>query len=269
MIPAGHNDDVMNISADLSFIHRVQREITAGGSLPFNVPTTRIPELVRRAALKFYKEYHGASEERWIYVPSEYVNNHIVMLSKHIISVYEVRAVGSGTFGGIGNVIKPSVLLQNFASVSEFINGRTSSRGLSFNKSTCDVTVDQHGESAVFASLWYASAMEQAFNSKYYVQFFWNHNTSRLRYDNYDGDAALKVLYGIELEYLYEDDLFLKYVTGLCLSDLEYILGAFDFKLPGGVTINYEKYKERGEKLIEEVETEFDESDENDIFIIT
>jgi len=67
---------------------------------------------------------------------------------------------------------------------------------------------------------------------------------------------------------LYNDPYFFKYVVALCKRNLNTIYGTYEFKLPGGVTINYDKLNDQADNEIEEVKEYFENNRAVDYFFM-
>ena len=52
---------------------------------------------------------------------------------------------------------------------------------------------------------------------------------------------------------MYDDHYFFRYVVCLCKRALSTIYGMYEFKLPGGVTINYSKLEDDAKEEMDEI----------------
>jgi hypothetical protein len=66
-------------------------------------------------------------------------------------------------------------------------------------------------------------------------------------------DVAVRCFVAINEEYLYDDELFVRYCIGKCKIALATMLGVFTYNLPGGVAINPSEIKANGEAEVQEV----------------
>ena len=58
----------------------------------------------------------------------------------------------------------------------------------------------------------------------------------------------------LRLQDLYKNYYFFRYVIGLGLKSMATIIGTYDFKLAGGVSINWSRFNDMGENEITKVE---------------
>jgi hypothetical protein len=66
-------------------------------------------------------------------------------------------------------------------------------------------------------------------------------------------DVAVRCFVAIVDEYLFDDELFVRYVIGKSKSSLGRMLGAFSYNLPGGVQVNSADLISAGDTEVQEV----------------
>ena len=69
-----------------------------------------------------------------------------------------------------------------------------------------------------------------------------------------NSDLVLQTFMRLKLQDLYKNYYFFRYVIGLGLKSMATIIGTYDFKLAGGVSINWSRFHDMGENEINKVE---------------
>jgi hypothetical protein len=93
--------------------------------------------------------------------------------------------------------------------------------------------------------------------NKYTLKFHFNQLAHRLHIlTNVKHNVIMEAYANIPQEYLFKDDLFIKYVTGWSKVQYGNMTGRYDFVLPGGVKINSADMVSQGKEEIKEVEEE-------------
>jgi len=260
----------IDITADTNFIQEVIEMMTISGRLPFTVPPNHIPLRIKWAAKYFYKKHTLASEiKRYVVRLSDLQNNgHSLTyeLPDYIIGVHDIQQSNGGA-SSVAYNRSPNLIMMNAMKFNDFANGTFNMGGIS-GQDGMYMYQQGYGQSDALLALFESSVMESSFQDG--IQYDYNQNTNRftlLGKANYD--LVLEVSEGIELRYLYQDELFLKYVTGQCLKDLKSVLGTFGFNMPGAIEVNYSEYAEMGQELIDEVKQELEDDDGGgDMFFI-
>ena len=93
--------------------------------------------------------------------------------------------------------------------------------------------------------------------NKYTLKFHYNQLQHRLHiWTAVKHDVIIEAYANIRPEYLFRDDLFLKYVTGWSKVQYGNLTGRYDYTLPGGVKINSADMVTQGKEEIKEAEEE-------------
>ena len=93
--------------------------------------------------------------------------------------------------------------------------------------------------------------------NKYTLKYQFNQLNHRLHIlTNVKYDVIMEAYANILPEYLFKDDLFVKYVTGWAKKQYGNLTGRYDFSLPGGIKINAADMISQGNEEIKEVEEE-------------
>ena len=239
------------------FIDIVQNDITVGCSLPKNVPDSEIRRIVETKAMPyFYRKYQYAVQKIYFLIKKEaffteeftkyrYVN--VPCEIQSVTYLYEVR--GSSLFQLGINTPNLSVNL-----------GVTNQPYLSSYVTTI-------GELGVYKTV--LDSMSDMLNqlNKYTLKYHFNQLQHRLQIlTDVKYDVVMEAYANILPEYLFKDDLFIKYVTGLAKIQYGNMTGRYTFTLPGNVTINSADMVSSGKEEVKEVETEITESSGNSSF---
>jgi hypothetical protein len=93
--------------------------------------------------------------------------------------------------------------------------------------------------------------------NKYTLKYHFNQLHHRLHIlTNVKYDVILEAYANIPAEYLFKDDLFVKYVTGWAKVQYANLTGRYDYTLPGNVKINSADIMSQGKEEIKEAEEE-------------
>ena len=223
----------------------VQNDLTIGCALPRQLPDTEIRRIIETRALPwFYRSYQYAVQKMYFLVHKEafyteeftryrYVN--VPCEIQSVIYLYEMRGVSLFQLGI--NTPNMSVNL-----------GVTNQPYLSSYVTTI-------GELGVYKTL--LDNMSDMLNqlSKFTLKYHFNQLAHRLHIlTDVQYDLVLECYANIPNEYLFKDDLFIKYVTGWAKVQYGNMLSLYDFNLPGNVKINGANLTSQGKEEVKEVE---------------
>ena len=252
------------------FIESIQQEMSVNGSIPFTIPLTPIAQLTKNAKTMFYKMYEDASEEMFIAIPHEEIlkkkftkgvvnmkdegdkeslkdRRATYKLPEGVISVVGVYEIG----GWSGEAGWNSGLL-----------GKTSG-DISLHRMLYQSVYDRNVAVSADNTMYYIctesflDVSRQLFQNM--ISFRYNRLTNNLRFlgELPKSDVVLDILVKIPDCDLYNDDLFRRYVIADCKTQLSRIMGAFNFTLPGGISLNVEAIANEGstekEAIIQEL----------------
>ncbi|AFF28261.1 gp263 [Sphingomonas phage PAU] len=241
--------------ADYSFMTFIQSEISEDGQIPFEYPLESMPKVIKKCALFFYTEYDLAVQEEWLMIKYSDIRdtnqNQSIRLPDDIQNVYELKVINQNSCMACGNMAKfaPWGMLSY---MSGPMNGSYSSisrqRSTMFNNLYDREMGFQEGLIRMFEVQQYESLFTKG------VRFNYNQNTHKLLIQGaYNGDLVLSVFKRIPPEDLYNDRLFIEYVTAACLMRVKRIINSFDFQYPGNVKLNVDEItadaKERFDKV--------------------
>lgn len=218
--------------ADVEFIQLVDNRITAFGQIPYTIPQKLIIGVIKDSARYFHKHYHRATEKRYFRMLKDDIlaaslvtgnnGNYLVTLPAYVAVLMEIYEADNGN--GVPTsqeLIENIQLLQRSAPYGQSILG--------INNSLYIIEA--------------AARMieEQAFSSifKTSVPFNFNITTKSLNIrKTLQSNILLECLVNVDIQYLYNDDYFIRHVIGRCKQELKRIIAGHTIELPGGATLN-------------------------------
>ncbi len=235
-------------------VQEIKDDLAASCSLPYNLNDDEIHRIIRRASLFMYDNYQYAVEDRVFILANNLFQNpsfkrtRQVKLPERIISVYDVREVnGMGISGNPDRDFGDSKLLGSELLLSPFT-----------------------GDNLVYRTVMYSYFdLAQAYLLSTYA-FKWNKNSKKLtilgRDPNRSGltgvnngvdsggmDVAVRCFVAIDPDDLYDDELFVRYCYAKAKISLSRVLSAFNYNLPGGITVNTADLRSDGDRELLEV----------------
>ena len=239
---------------DYNFIIRVQNEVTQSCALPFALPAERIPEYILQAAQYFWQNCDFAVEERHYFVKNSDICktsklNKIVQLPQQIVGVHGVYKVNSGLkYGAMGDFSIERMMLSSYSmfggagTIGGAAGGGMALGGNGF--SLADVIV----------GMYEVDTFNQYLNAP--LTFNYNAFSSKLVLlgDLGYSDLLLATMQRCKIQDLYNNYYFFRYVVCLCKRALSTIYGMFEFKLPGGITINYSTLSDQASEEMDKID---------------
>ena len=233
---------------DYAFIQRIIQELTQSCALNLPIPASAIPPLILQAAQFFWENDDQCIEERWYCLPNKEIRkcgpNNIAKLPQQIISVFGVyKTTDYFNYGALGDFSLERIILNNSALVSGIGGSMTNMFGSPTGWDLMDVT----------ASLYELSTFKQMFDAP--LTFNYNQYSNDLSILGALGNAdlILQVFTRCKIQDLYKNYYFFRFCVALGLRSMSTIMGTFEFKLPGGVTINYSSFRDQADKEIEDI----------------
>lgn len=255
-------DDYVPYSNGLTieeFVDFVQNELTIGCALPRTVPDAEIRRIIETKALPyFYRRYQYAVQKMYFLLKKEafhtdeftqyrFVN--VPCEIQSIIYLYEVRGDSLYQLGINSPNLSVNLGVTNQPYLSSFV---TTIGELGLYKTILDSMSD----------------MLNALN-KYTLKFHYNQLQHRLHIlTDVKYDVIIEAYANILPEYLFRDDLFMKYVVGLAKIQYGRLTGTYDFSLPGGVKINSSDVVSQGKEEVKEVEDEIKGQSNSSFFFL-
>lgn len=234
------------------FNQDIVNALTASCNIPFKIPLSEIDRISKYAAEWFYRNYEDAVDNIYILIPSaQYMNDKLFKMNRGITlpsCVYSVNGVTKNTqFTGTSE-------LTNDFTIDKYVYGNYGLGGVG------GAVEDSMYSDAVLAYVVYASWDDLMYHiTKHPLTYGFNRLNHRLflKGDVKNApDLILDVYIKVPYEALYGLDLFYNYVLGESYKQLGNILGAFQMELPGNVSIDYSKWFDNGQAMVEKVEEE-------------
>ena len=235
---------------DYQFITRVQNEVTQSCALPFALPAERIPEYILQAAQYFWQNDDYSLEERYYLIKNSDICkgnklNKIVQLPQQIMSVHGVFKLQDnlrqGTMGDF------SIERMMMSSYSMFGGAGTIGGGFGMNGVGYNL-------SDVVTSMYEVDTFNQNLNPP--LSYNYNAFSSKLVLlgDLGYSDLLITCMKRCRIQDLYNNYYFFRYVVCLCKRALSMIYGMYEFKLPGGVTINYSTLSDQASEEMDKID---------------
>ena len=238
----------MEDQADYQFIQRIVQELTQSCALPVPVPASAIPPLVLQAAQFFWENDDRAIEERWYCLPNKEFNkcgaNMTAKLPAQIISVFGCYKLDSAfTYDVMGDFSLERMILNNSALASGAGGSLSDVFGSGTGYNLTDVT----------AALYEVQTYKALFDTP--LTYNYNPFSNELWVGGALGNSnlILQTYKRCKLQDLYKDYYFFRYCVCLGLRSMATIMGTFEFKLPGGVTINYSNFSDRAQTEMDSI----------------
>ena len=225
----------------------IQNEITVGCALPKVLPDSEIRRIIETRALPyFYRNYQYAVQKMYFLIhqeafqTEEFTRYRYVSVPCEIQSVtylYEVRGTSLMQLGINTPNLSVNLGVTNQPYLSSYVT-----------------TI---GELGVYKTI--LDSMSDMLNqlNKYTLKYHFNQLHHRLQIlTNVKYDVVIEGYANIPAEYLFRDDLFVKYVTGWAKVQYANLTGRYDFSLPGSIKINSADIMAQGKEEIKEAEEE-------------
>ena len=235
---------------DMMFINRVRNEVTQSCALPFVVPAERIPEFILQACGWFWANVDQSVEERYYLIKNSDIckgnnMNKIIQLPPQIIGVHGAHKLQEDLrYGTMGDF---SIERMMMSSYSMFGGAGIIGGGLGVTGGTGYSLPD------VMMSLYEVDTFDQFLNPP--LTFNFNEFSSKLVLlgDLGRSDLIIQTHVRCRIQDLYNSYYFFRLVVCFVKRALSTIYGTFEFKLPGGVTINYSNFSDQANDEIDQI----------------
>lgn len=229
------------------FIDQIQNDITVGCALPKLLPDTEIRRFTETRASKwFYQNYYYAVSKIYYRVfkeafdAEEYTRYSYIQLPCDIQSISYIYQVRNDSLFQLG-LNTPNLSVNMGVTNQPYLSSYVVTIGeLGVYKTLLDSMSDMLDQLNLYTSKFHYNQMTNRLNI-----------LTQLKYD-----LILETYANVPLEYLMEDQYFIKYVTGWAKMQQGNLLGRYDFTLPGGVKYNSADLVSQGKDEMKEVEDE-------------
>lgn len=234
---------------DYQFIQRLIQELTQSCALPLPVPAAAIPPLILQTAQYFWENYDGAIEERYYCIKNRDFcrcgPNITLKLPPRIISVFGVyKVTDSFSYGALGDFSLERMILNNSALAS----------GIGGSMSNVFGGGDGYNLTDVMGALYEVQTYKAMFDAP--LTFNYNAYSNDLVILGALGtcDLVLQTFLRCKIQDLYKLYYFFRYAVCLGKKSMATILGTFEYKLPGGVTINYSRFEDSADAEMDKID---------------
>lgn len=239
MISITDNPQLTLITADKIFIDSVCDRITVYGQIPYTVPQKLVIDIIKDSARYFFKWNWRATDKSFYRLTKESIldytqanpnvgyenmRGYLVQLPSYVQVVYEIHEANKQNWQLSEKIIENAQLAQRSSPYGQSIMGINSS--LYIVDAMCAMIEAQAFQSTLGTT----------------VPFSFNPLTKQLTIEKEINDTLLlETLCNVDIQVLYNDDLFKRHVIGCVKRELKRVLGGHTFLLPGGVTMNAEE----------------------------
>lgn len=249
---------------DYQFVQRIIQELTQSCALSVPIPPSAIPPLIMQAATFFWQNDDQAIEERYYCLPNHEFNkcgpNCIAKLPSQIVSVFGVyKVTDSFNYGVMGDFSLERMILNNSAMSTGLGGSMQNVWGSGSGYNLTDVT----------AALYEVSTYKSMFDTP--LTYNYNEFSNELVVLGALGssDLILQVYKRLKLQDLYKNYYFFRYCVCLGLRSMATILGTYEFKLPGGITINYQVWRDQAQQEMQEITEWLNKNHATDYFFMS
>lgn len=254
----------MEDQIDYNFIQRIIQELTQSCALNLPIPASAIPPLILQAAQYFWDNDDNSIEERWYCLPNaEFMRcgaNMLAKLPQQIVSVNGAyKTTDSFNYGIMGDFSLERMILNNSALAGGVGGSLSDVFGSGTGYNLTDVT----------AALYEVSTYKAMFDTP--LTFNYNPYSNELVILGALGtsDLMLNTYQRLKLQDLYKSYYFFRYCVCLGLRSMATILGTFEFKLPGGVTLNYSIWRDMANEEMQKIDEWIQKNHAADYFTMT
>ena len=224
---------------EIELIQDINDEITFSGALPYALPEKEIKRIIANDAKYFWDNWKHAVESRYLLLPQEVFTNPTftkfrqIQLPDCVQFVVDFKeAKGGSIFATIDRDFAEQKFIGSEIFLTPFLGESIMYRTVMFS----------------FLDLTKAMLIDS-------IAYDYNKNTKLLGVLGRTPRTAavLRVFKKLELEKLFEDELFQRYVRAHAKVRLSHMLQTFDYTLPGGVKVNYQNVVTVAEKEMDDV----------------
>lgn len=246
---------------DYNFIQRIIQELTQSCAINLPIPASAIPPLILQAAQYFWENDDQSIEERWYCVKNSDIRkcgpNNIIKLPQQIISVFGVyKSTDSFNYGALGDFSLERIILNNSALAAGHGGSMSNVFGSGSGYSLVDVT----------AGLYEISTFKAMFDSPITYNYNQYSNDLSLLGSVGSSNLILQVFTRCKIQDLYRNYYFFRYCVCLGLRSMATIMGTFEFKMPGGVTLNYSHFREMANEEMQKIDEWINKNHSADYF---
>ena len=250
-----HTEDLYNNvewedAVDMAFMQRVINEVSDTCVLPNPLSLEKIPDYIIQVAQWFWMNDDSAVEQRLYYIKNEEfcksnALNKIITLPRQIMAVQGVYKASNTRYGNMGDFSVERMMMSSysmFGGVGSINSGFGSGGGMT-GYSLMDLTT----------SLYEVDTFQQTLNPT--LSYHYNQNSKKLNVYGDMGHSSIVIdcWKRVPIQSLYDNYYFFRMCVCFVKRALSQIYGTYSFKLPGGIEINLDVYRDPAENEIEEI----------------
>jgi hypothetical protein len=232
---------------------RIKDDLTASCSIPIQLPDNSLLSIINKTKKYFFDHYEYSVEEAYIYVHNsmysqpEYLKSRSILLPDEVYSVFDVHKTGDS-----GQNIYNYITKKSF---NYIYYGNTKT-----NEDLISYVIENS----------YASLRRYLIGNEG-LKYNYNYLTHKLTIlgETPRSNLVLDVYKTIPDCKLFNDDLFYRYVLAQARKNIAFILGTFNYNLPGGIQINFDLIQTMGQEEIDKIEEEIKGMQGADYFFVT
>lgn len=258
------NNNAIDIeTVDVMFIQRVLNEVQVSCALPLQIPIQSVQSYIVQAAQWFWEMDDSACEERSYEIYNGDIHkcdklNKIIKLPPQIVGVHGVFKTSSKYGGVMGDFSLERIMMSNYTFSYGSVYGGSMYAGSSGWNLT-DVT----------SNLYELSTYDQLLDTPLTYNYNRYSNELVLLGDLGNSNLVINVMQKCKIRDLYKNYWFFRYCVCLVKRGLSTIYGTFEFKLPGGVTINYDKFASDAKDEMDEIKEYMEKNRAADYFFMS
>ena len=233
---------------DYQFIQRIIQELTQSCALNVPIPASAIPNLILQAAQFFWENDDQSVEERYYCIPFAAINkcgpNRIIKLPPQIVSVFGVYKLNNSfNYGVLGDFSLERMILNNSALAA----------GAGGSLSDVFGTGTGYNLTDVMGALYEVQTYKAMFDCPITYNYNPFSNELVLLGSLGHSDIMLQVYKRLKIQDLYKSYYFFRYCVCLGLRSMATIMGTYEFKLPGGITLNYQVWRDQAQQEMDQI----------------
>ena len=231
-----NQDNLQLVAADKNFIDLVNNRITMYGQIPYTVPQRLIVDIIKESARLFYRLYWKSTEKCLYYVYPKDIQDYTagnpnagyessvgyqVKLPGWVSLIKEIYEANQNIQPTSQELLDNVQLLQRSAPYGQTLLGINNS--LYILEAGCKM-IEENAYKSVFG-------VSVPFHFQPFSKILSINKKTQNSY-------ILDMERNVDIQYLYQDDLFIRHVIARTKTELKRLIGGHTFPLSGGGTVN-------------------------------
>lgn len=225
---------------EIELLQDIRRELTFAKALPFSLPDEELKFIIKIASRYFYDNWQYAVQEQYLMLPldifktPQFRKHRILVLPDCVQNVVQLKEMKNGSvFGTIDRDFSEQKFMGSEIFLTPFMGESIVYRTAVF--SFLDLTKNLVLET---------------------IAYGFNKNSKHLFVKGRDPKTAVicVIMKKLDLEFLYNDELFQRYCRAKAKTRLADMLQTFDFQMPGNIKLNFAAVVASATKEMENIE---------------